>query len=34
MAAARPDVVFLAAVLVGGIHANNSRPAAFLYKNL
>ena len=34
MAEARPDVVFLAAALVGGIHANNSRPAEFLYENL
>ncbi len=34
MAAAKPDVVFLAAALVGGIHANNSRPAEFLYENL
>lgn len=34
MAEARPDVVFLAAAVVGGIHANNSRPAEFLYENL
>ncbi|TWA77030.1 GDP-L-fucose synthase [Azospirillum brasilense] len=34
MAEARPDVVFLAAALVGGIHANNSRPAEFIYENL
>lgn len=34
MAEAKPDVVFLAAALVGGIHANNSRPAEFLYENL
>ena len=34
MAEARPDVVFLAAALVGGIHANNSRPADFIYQNL
>lgn len=34
MAEARPEVVFLAAALVGGIHANNSRPAEFLYENL
>ena len=34
MAEARPDVVFLAAALVGGIHANSSRPAEFLYENL
>lgn len=30
----RPDAVFVAAALVGGIHANNSRPAEFLYENL
>jgi GDP-L-fucose synthase len=34
MAQARPDVVFLAAATVGGIHANNTRPAEFLYDNL
>lgn len=34
MGEARPDVVFLAAALVGGIQANNSRPAEFLYENL
>ena len=34
MAEARPDVVFLAAAMVGGIHANNSRPAEFIYSNL
>jgi len=34
MAETRPDVVFLAAALVGGIHANNSRPAEFIYENL
>lgn len=34
MAEARPDVVFLAAAVVGGIHANNSRPAEFIYSNL
>lgn len=34
MAQARPDVVFLAAALVGGIHANSSRPAEFIYENL
>ena len=28
------DVVFLAAARVGGIHANSSYPAAFLYENL
>jgi GDP-L-fucose synthase len=30
----RPDYVFLAAARVGGIHANNARPADFLYENL
>ncbi len=30
----RPDAVFLAAAKVGGILANNSYPADFLYKNL
>ncbi len=30
----RPDAVFVAAAEVGGIHANNSRPADFLYDNL
>jgi GDP-L-fucose synthase len=30
----RPQVVFLAAALVGGIHANNTRPAEFIYDNL
>ncbi len=34
MAEAKPDVVFLAAATVGGIHANNTRPADFLYDNL
>jgi GDP-L-fucose synthase len=33
-AANRPDAVFVAAAEVGGIHANNSRPADFLYDNL
>lgn len=33
-AANRPDVVILAAAHVGGIHANNSFPRDFLYKNL
>ncbi len=31
---ARPDVVFLAAAKVGGILANSTRPAEFLYENL
>jgi GDP-L-fucose synthase len=30
----RPEYVFLAAARVGGIHANSSRPARFLYDNL
>lgn len=30
----RPDVVVLAAATVGGIHANSSRPADFIYDNL
>ena len=30
----KPDYVFLAAALVGGIHANYSRPADFIYDNL
>jgi len=34
MADQRPDVVFVAAATVGGIHANNTRPAEFLYDNL
>ncbi len=34
MEAERPDVVVLAAARVGGIHANNSYPADFIYDNL
>jgi GDP-L-fucose synthase len=34
MAAARPQAVFVAAAHVGGIHANASYPADFLFKNL
>ncbi len=34
MAATKPQVVFLAAAKVGGIHANNIYPAEFLYENL
>lgn len=34
MQAERPDVVILAAAKVGGIHANNSYPADFIYENL
>jgi nucleoside-diphosphate-sugar epimerase len=30
----RPDHVFLAAAKVGGIHANNTYPAEFIYQNL
>lgn len=30
----RPEYVFLAAAKVGGIHANNTRPAEFIYENL
>jgi GDP-L-fucose synthase len=33
-AANEPEVVFLAAAKVGGIHANNSYPANFLFDNL
>ncbi len=32
--AARPDYVFLAAAKVGGIHANNTYRASFIYDNL
>ena len=34
MQEARPDAVFLAAARVGGIQANDSRPADFIYDNL
>jgi GDPmannose 4,6-dehydratase/GDP-L-fucose synthase len=34
MAEERPDVVILAAARVGGIHANNTYPAEFIYENL
>jgi nucleoside-diphosphate-sugar epimerase len=34
MANEKPDVVVLAAAKVGGIHANNTYPAEFLYDNL
>lgn len=34
MGEAKPDVVFLAAATVGGIHANSTRPAEFIYDNL
>lgn len=33
-ASERPDVVVLAAAKVGGIHANNTYPAEFIYNNL
>jgi GDP-L-fucose synthase len=33
-AAEKPDYVFLAAAKVGGIHANNTYPAAFIQENL
>ncbi|SLN11721.1 GDP-L-fucose synthase [Roseivivax jejudonensis] len=34
MSAERPDVVILAAAKVGGIQANNTYPAEFIYENL
>jgi GDP-L-fucose synthase len=34
MQAEKPDYVFLAAARVGGIHANNTYPAEFIYSNL
>jgi GDP-L-fucose synthase len=34
MQSARPDVVILAAAKVGGIYANNTFPADFIYENL
>jgi GDP-L-fucose synthase len=30
----KPDVVYLAAAKVGGIYANNTQPASFIYENL
>jgi GDP-L-fucose synthase len=30
----KPEFIFYAAAKVGGIHANNTQPAAFLYENL
>ena len=30
----RPDEIILAAAKVGGIHANNTYPAEFIYQNL
>ena len=34
MESARPEAVFMAAAMVGGIHANDTRPAEFIYDNL
>ncbi|BAK65692.1 GDP-L-fucose synthase [Sphingobium sp. SYK-6] len=34
MQAERPDAVIIAAAKVGGIHANNTYPAQFIYENL
>src|SRR5436305_233819 len=34
LAETKPEIVFLAAAKVGGIHANESYPADFLYDNL
>jgi GDP-L-fucose synthase len=34
LAAARPQAIFLAAGRVGGIHANDTYPAQFIYENL
>jgi GDP-L-fucose synthase len=34
MRAEKPDQVYLAAAKVGGIHANNTYPAEFIYENL
>ena len=34
LAANKPDAVSMAAARVGGIHANNTRPAEFIYENL
>ena len=34
LGALKPDAMFLAAAKVGGIHANSTRPAEFLYDNL
>ena len=30
----KPELVYLAAAKVGGIHANNTYPAEFIYQNL
>lgn len=34
VSSARPDLIFVAAAKVGGIHANDTQPAEFLYDNL
>ena len=34
MASECPDIVIIAAAKVGGIHANNTYPAEFIYQNL
>jgi GDP-L-fucose synthase len=34
IATKRPDLIFLAAAIVGGIYANSTRPVDFLYDNL
>jgi GDP-L-fucose synthase len=34
VAAEKPDYIFIAAAKVGGIHANNTLPADFIYQNL
>ena len=34
LATEKPDQVYLAAAKVGGIHANNTYPADFIYDNL
>jgi len=34
MAREKPDQIYLAAARVGGIHANNTYPAEFIYSNL
>jgi GDP-L-fucose synthase len=34
LARQRPDIVIVAAAKVGGIHANNTMPAEFIYENL
>jgi len=34
LAAQRPDIVIIAAAKVGGIHANSTYPAEFIYQNL